>query len=165
LSFGFVVAGLLATTNAGRVALASQAARPGPGMVALALLAGLALISLGAVFADDLLDALTINPESFRIAAGIVLFITGVRPLVWPYMPPGPFAAALLTPELACIAISLGADEGVGRVLGAAAVALPVVAIATLVRQREPAALATQFLAAVQLVVAVALVISGLRDV
>jgi hypothetical protein len=160
-----MVAAFLATTNAGRVALASQAARPRPPMVALALLAGLALISLGAVFADDLLDALSISPESFRIAAGIVLFITGVRPLVWPYVPAGPFAAVLVIPELACLAISLGADEGVGRVLGAAAVVLPVVAVATLVHQREPMAVAAQFLAALQLVVAVALVVSGLRDV
>ena len=165
MSFGFAVAALLATTNAGRVGLASQAIRPRPPNVAVAMLAGLVLISLGAVFADELLDALTINPESFRIAAGIVLFVTGVRPLVWPQAPAGPFAAVLVTPELACLAISLGADEGVGRVLGATAVALAVAAAATLVRRREPAALATQFLAALQLIVAVALVISGLRDV
>jgi hypothetical protein len=182
-----MVAAFLATTNAGRVGLASQRGdpeqrgeapiatgeagavpvivRPRPWSLAVALLAGLVLIALSAVFADDLLDALSISPESFRIAAGIVLFITGVRPLVWPYVPAGPFAAVLITPELACLAISLGADEGVGRVLGAAAVALPVAAIATLVHQREPMAVAAQFLAALQLVVAVALVVSGLRDV
>jgi small neutral amino acid transporter SnatA (MarC family) len=160
-----MVAALLATTNAGRVALASQAARPRPWSLAVGLLAGLGLIAVCAVFADDLLDALTISPESFRIAAGIVLFITGVRPLVWPYVPGAPFAAVLVTPELACLAISLGVDEGVGRVLGAAAVVLPVAAAATLVRRREPMTLATQFLAALQLVVGVVLVVSGLRDV
>jgi hypothetical protein len=160
-----MVAALLATTNAGRVGLACQAARPGPRSLALALLAGFVLIALSALFADDLLDGLAISPESFRIAAGIVLFIMGVRPLVWPYVPAGPFAAVLVTPELACLTISLAADEGVGRVLGAAAVVLPVIVIATLVRQRGPMALAAQFLAALQLVVAVALVVSGLRDV
>jgi hypothetical protein len=165
VSFGFLVAGFLATTNAGRVALACRGARPAPRALALALIAGLALIVAGVVFADDLLDALAISPESFRIAAGIVLGASGVRSIVWPE-PSGPFEAILITPALACLAVSSGADEGTGKVLGAAVIALAVVAIAATARPREPAAgPAAQFLSALQVVIAVALVISGVRDV
>jgi small neutral amino acid transporter SnatA (MarC family) len=164
VSFGFLVAGLLATTNAGRVALARRAGRPTPGALALALMAGSGLIAAGAVLADGLLDALAISPESFRIAAGLVLAAAGLRTIVWP-RPSGPFAAILVTPELACLAVSFGADEGMARVLGAAAIALPIVAIAALARPREPTGLAARFLASLQVVVAVALVVSGVRDV
>jgi hypothetical protein len=165
VSFGFMVAGFLAATNAGRVALACRGERPPSRTLALALSAGLALIVVGAVFAEDLLDALAISPESFRIAAGLVLGAAGLRTIVWP-QPSGPFAAILVTPSLACLAVSFGADEATGEVLGAAAIALAVVAIAAAAHPREPAAgLATQFLAALQVVVGVALVISGIRDV
>lgn len=164
MSFGFLVAGFLATTNAGRVALACREGRPTPRTLALALMAGFGLIAVGAVLADELLDALAISPESFRIAAGLVLAAAGLRTIVWP-QPSGPFAAILVTPELACLAVSFGADEALGKVLGAAAIALPIVAIAAVARPREPIRLAASFLAALQVVVAVALVVSGVRDV
>ena len=165
MSFAFLVAGFLATTNAGRVALAGRYERPTPRALGVALVAGLALIVAGVVLADDLLDALAISPESFRIAAGIVLAASGVRSIVWPGFS-GPFEAILVTPALACMAVSSGADEGTGKVLGAALIALAVVAIAGTTRPREPVAgLAAQFLSALQVVIAVALVISGIRDV
>ena len=164
MSFGFLAAGFLAATNAGRVALAFQADRPRPRSAALALLAGFGLVAVAAVFADDLLDGLSISPESFRIAAGLVLGAAGVRTLVWPHPASGPFAAILVTPELACLAVSFGADEATWKVLAAAAVALPVL-VAAVTRPRGPMVLAAQFLAALQLVVAVALIVSGIRDV
>ena len=165
MSFAFLVAGFLATTNAGRVALAARAERPAPRTLAVALVAGVALIAAGVIFADDLLDALAISPESFRIAAGIVLAASGVRTIVWP-RPSGPFGAVLVTPALACLAVSSGADAATGRALGAAAIALALVAIVAASPPREPAAgLATQFLAALQVVIAVALVVAGVRDV
>jgi hypothetical protein len=164
VSFGFLAAGFLAATNAGRVALAFQADRPQPRSAALALLAGFGLVAVAAVFADDLLDGLSISPESFRIAAGLVLGVAGARTLVWPHPATGPFAAILVTPELACLAVSFGADEATWKVLAAAAVALPFL-VAAVTRPRGPMALAAQFLAALQLVVAVALIVSGIRDV
>jgi hypothetical protein len=164
MSFGFLVAGFLSTTNAGRVALACREGRPTPRTLALALMAGFGLVAVGAVLADELLDALAISPESFRIAAGLVLAAAGLRTIVWP-QPSGPFAAILVTPELACLAVSFGADEALGKVLGAAAIALPIVAIAAVARPREPIGLAAPFLASLQVVVAVALVVSGVRDV
>jgi hypothetical protein len=50
-------------------------------------------------------------------------------------------------------------------VLRAAALALPLVAIATLGRWPEPRVIGTQFLAALQMIVGVALGVSGVRDV
>jgi hypothetical protein len=165
MSFGFLAAGFLATTNAGRVALASTVERPRPRTVAAALLLGFGVVAAAVLFAADLLDGLAINPESFRIAAGMVLAATGLRTIIWPQPVPGPFAAILVTPELVLVALSFGADESTARALSAAAVSIPVVALAALKPVRWPATRAAQFLAALQLVVAVALVVSGVRDV
>jgi hypothetical protein len=51
------------------------------------------------------------------------------------------------------------------KVLGAAAIALCLAAIAAVAGPRQPIGRAAQFLAALQVVVAVALVVSGIRDV
>ncbi len=171
MSFGFLLAGFFATTNAGRVALAREAEEPSRRTLAIALLAGVALVVLATVFAGDLLDALTISPESFRIAAGLVLAVTAIRTILWPNASAGPFAMVLITPELAVLALSFGADEATGKVLGAAAITLPVLAVAATTRIPFPGRVAlsatatAQLLAALQIVVAVALAISGMRDV
>jgi small neutral amino acid transporter SnatA (MarC family) len=165
VTFGFLVAGFLATTNAGRVGLACVETRPRPQTVAIALLVGMGLVLAAVAIADELLDALAISPESFRIAAGLVLAATGLRTIVWPRSTPGPFAAVLFTPELATLAVSFGVDESSEKVLGAAALALLVAAPVTTLHRREPLVLGTQFLAALQVVVAVALAVSGVRDV
>ena len=164
MSFGFLVAGFLSTTNAGRVALAAQARAPSRRERIAAPLAGAALIVGATVLADGLLDALSISPESFRIAAGLVLAATGVRTIVWP-TPAAPFAAILITPELTVLSLSFGADEPNARVLAAALPAFLVLALASRARRRDTSAVAAQFLAALQLVVAVALIVAGIRDV
>jgi hypothetical protein len=166
VSFGLMVAGFLAATNAGRVALAARASRPGPATSALALAIGALLIVAGAAVADDLLEGLEISPESFRIAAGIVLGGTGLWTLLWPQPMPGPFAAVLVTPELLCLAISFGADEPLGKVIGAAAVGIVPAGLAAFTRPGHATGqLSGRFGAALALVVAVALVVSGVRDV
>jgi hypothetical protein len=164
VSFGFLIAGFLAATNAGRVALAFEAERPPPRSALLALLAGFGLVAVAVVVADDLLDALDISPESFRIAAGLVLGGAGLRTLVWPQPAPGPFPAILVTPELTCVSLSFGADEPTWKAFAAALVAAPFL-VAAVTRPRGPMVVAAQFLAALQLVVAVALGVSGVRDV
>jgi hypothetical protein len=166
LSFGFLVAGFLATTNAGRVALARAAAGPSVRERLAAVGIGGAVIVLAAAFADDLLDALDVSPESFRIAAGIVLAATAVRDLFWPHVPgDAPFAAVLLTPELVCVAISFGADESFGRTFAAGAIGLSLAAVAVLAGRARPGPLPARLLAALQVVIAVALGVSGVRDV
>jgi hypothetical protein len=165
VSFAFLVAGFLATANWGRVALAAQGARADRRAVAAAVLAGAALVVAAILLADPLLDALAISPESFRVAAGIVVGAAGLRTLVWPRAPGGPFAVVLVTPELTTLAISFGADESAGRALAAAALALLPALLAYQARRPETSALAAQFLAALAIVVAIALAVSGIRDV
>jgi len=165
LSFGFLIAGFIAATNAGRIAFARESEHPSKRAVAIALLVGAVLIVVLTLAATDLLDALSISPESFRIAAGVVLLLTGARWLVWPRTAPGPFTAVLITPELAVLALSFGADEPTGKVLGAAAISLPILALAATTRVPVPTTLVTQALAALQIVIAIALTISGMRDV
>jgi hypothetical protein len=164
MSFWFLFAGFLGTANAGRVALAVVARRPAPRDLAIALAAGAALIVAGVLVADPLLDALDISPESWRIAAAIVLAATAIRTIIWPAAS-GPFAAVLITPELAAVSVSFGADESRGTVLAAAALAFIPALLAGRARGRETSALAAQFLAALQIVVAIALAVSGIRDV
>jgi small neutral amino acid transporter SnatA (MarC family) len=165
MSFGFLVATFLATTNAGRVALAAQTARPGRRDWAIAVLAAVALVLLGVLLADPLLDALSISPPSFRLAAGIVLLAAGLKTLVWPTPAPGPFAAVLVTPELTVAVISFGADEPAGKVLAAAALGLLPILLAARARRAETSAAAARLLAALQIVAGVALGVNGIRDV
>ena len=165
MSFGFMVAGFVATTNAARVAITRRVPGPSIGERVLAGGQGCAVVILAVVFAGDALDALDISPESFRIAAGLVLGAAGLVVLVRPRASGAPFAAILITPELVSVALSFGADESTGRVLAAAAPALLLVAIAALAERARAGPLSVQFLAALQIVVAVALVVSGMRDV
>jgi hypothetical protein len=165
VSYGFLLAGFLATANAGRVAVAVLACRPGPRAFGTSLVAGAVVVVAGALGAEPLLEALSISPESFRIAAGIVLAAAALRTIVWPGAWSGPFTAVLVTPELAAAALSFGADEPTLKVLAAAAPALLAALVAFRARSRATAALAAQFLAALQIVVAVALAVAGIRDV
>jgi hypothetical protein len=165
VSFAFLIAGFLATANAGRVALAVEACRPGQRARVAALLAAVVVVGGGTFLADPLLDALSISPESFRIAAAIVVGAAGVRTLVWPRATSGPFGAVLVTPELTTLALSFGADEPAAKVLAAAALGLLPALLAFRARRAETSALAAQFLAALAVVVAIALAVSGIRDV
>jgi hypothetical protein len=160
-----MVAGFIATTNASRVALARDATHPSTQARVLAVGLGCGVVVLSVVFADDALDALDISPESFRIAAGLVLAAAGIADLAWPHVADAPFAAILVRPELVCVALSFGADEPTGRVLAAGAFALVLVAVAALGDRPRPGPIPAQFLAALQIVVAVALTVSGVRDV
>lgn len=154
MTFAFLVAAFVTTVNPPRVRLA----RP-EGSVLLASLAVLGLAAAAIAFAEELLDALAVSPESFRIAAGLVLAVAGLRTLIRPVPEPAPVLAALFTPELAVLAVSAGADAATATAVGAAAVGF------VLVLAPVRAVPAARFLAALQVVVAVALVVAGIRDV
>lgn len=143
---------------------------------------GLAVLVVVAGAADSLLDFLDIQPETFRIAAGIVMLATGALAVVrggWPAPPEGADAAwraglsplglpLLAGPAAIVAAASYGADEGVGTTV--AAFALPLLAGAALAaRPFAPPLAAFRALAAITgallVVVAVGLIVSGVRDI
>jgi small neutral amino acid transporter SnatA (MarC family) len=96
-----------------------------------ATLAAVALVVVAAV-SGPLLDALDVSAPNARIAAGLVLAVVSLHDLVWKPPPsgaalPGRAAAlvpvcfpVLLRPEVALVALSLGADHGVAAALLAA---------------------------------------------
>jgi multiple antibiotic resistance protein len=86
------------------------------------------LLIVLAVLADAILDALAVEPETFRIAAGIVLAISGMAAAI--RLAPSergngtwqdavfPFAIPLLCgPATLMAALSYGADEALGAVI------------------------------------------------
>ena len=135
MSFALLVLGLVATVGLQRDRLPLAAA----------------VIVAGAVFGGALLDALSISPETFRIAAGIVLTVGGARSLVRP-------ARGWVTGELACLSVVAGADHSTAAALLAGAIAL--LLARPLAHER-----AGRLLAAAQIVVGVALAVSGVRSV
>jgi small neutral amino acid transporter SnatA (MarC family) len=143
--------------------------------LALAVLAGLAAGS------GPLLEALEITPETFRIAAGLVVLVGGLRSYVWetPHdepVPDGTKAALwpiafprLITPAAVLLAVSAGSREGVGATALAAGVALVVAVAAGPVRTDSDAGRVLVALGRVLAVLAVAagvfLMVDGIRDV
>lgn len=140
-----------------------------------------AVLYLAAVAgADSLLDLLEIEPETFRVAAGVVLAAMGARAL----LPAGnelddapagwrfglyPLGIPLLAgPAGLMAALSYGADEGAAFTVAAAAPALVVSAIVVsrAPERWRPAFAAVAPLAAALLVAAGAgLIVTGVRDI
>jgi multiple antibiotic resistance protein len=139
-----------------------------------------ALFLPAALAGDALLDLLDVAPETFRIAAGIVMvtsgtavvwrgeaavegagggWLAGVFPLGLPLLA-GPAALAA--------AISYGVDEGSGKTLGALAAPLLLGFVFVVVRAgRWPGAMGavSRALGALLVVAAVGLIVEGIRDV
>lgn len=138
------------------------------------------LYLFAAAVADSLLDFLDVAPETFRIAAGIVMGTTGVFALWRARVAAAPsedglqdavFPLAiplLASPAGLIAALSYGADEGAGMAFGAAVVPLAVAAALTVapLRRGEVAADAVaRLLAALLVVVAAGLIVEGVRDI
>lgn len=94
----------------------------------------LALLGLAAGLSGSILDALGVEPETFRVGAGVVLLVSGAL-AVWrggaahagPWDGRGaalfPLGLPVLaTPAAVTAAISYGADHGAGKTIGAAAI-------------------------------------------
>lgn len=155
------------------------AGRLGPVLAGAALPLVVAVILAAA--ADDILDWLNVSPESLRITAGTVLAVSAARTLVWPRAKAEPELGGawvvlvpitfplLLTPELAILALTVGADHGVGRVVLAVAIGLAVAVLVDLVPRRPVTetlmAWAARVAASALAIVAIALVIDGIRDI
>jgi len=148
--------------------------------VAVGVAIAVVLLLAAALFADSLLDALSIEPETFRVAAGIVMAamgvtaITGRRPIDIDH-PDGwsrgiyPLAIPLFAGPAALVAAMIySVDEGAGQVIAAAAVALGLAAALSLVtapRARPFLAAATPLLAALLVLVAAGLVVDGIQAI
>lgn len=171
---------MLAAVNPAAVALVLWPRERGP-IAAVAAAITWALVTVGAAASGPLLDALDVSAATFRIATGVVIGLAGARWLVFGASPididtpPGTWRRlgvpllipALVTPQLAMVSLSTGADDGT---LGAAwtaaiAVGLAWVAVAMTKRRRLGWLVAVRFLGALGILVAFALVVDGVKSV
>ena len=180
MSLGFPVLAFVAVVNPARVRLGAPV-KERAGLVALGSLVALAAGAALVVLAGEILAAVDVSPESFRLATGLVLAVEGAWTLVRLPSPaeaglPGRLGALvpvafplLLTPGLVALALSAGADASTAEALGALAVALVAAsASAAVERGSLPALLLTavaRLLAAAEIVAAVAIAVEGIRDV
>lgn len=160
------------------VALAHDRRTNRPIPVIAGTAAALAGLVVAAGVADPLLDLLDLNLGTYRVGAGAVLVAAGLRWLFLgaPHDAIEPetdmrlagFVAfpTLLTPGAAALAVSVGAEEGVAVVAGAAAVAVVLGGLGVYLRRQVPVALAAalvRLIAAGTVVVGVGLVVDGLK--
>jgi small neutral amino acid transporter SnatA (MarC family) len=132
-----------------------------------------------AALGDSILDALQITPETWHIGAGAVALLVGGKMLIAPELtgietPDGwaavlaPFTFPLLfTPQLAALAILQGTTGSVAAAAGWLAVALVVTLAIAAVPHRRPVlwAASARFFGAVLAILAVALIVGGIRAV
>lgn len=181
MSIWLVYAGYLAAVNPARLrpALPEDDERVAWRAViagaAFAMGVGLLLIAVS----TDLLDALDITPETWRIAAGMVAALVGLRVLAFPGRAEEPRLGGLrsaivpvafpllLTPELVALVSIFGATEPATRSVGGLLVALTVGVAAGAVRHRHPTLwlAGARLFATVLLLAGLALVVEGIRDV
>lgn len=180
MSFGLIMLGFIGAVNPARVRLGLPAAVRLDivllgSIVALGAAAGIAAAS------GWLLDLLEVSPETFRLAAGLVLAVEGSWTLVRPRPGPEPvlpnrLAALvpvafplLLTPGLVALSLAAGADNGVGQTTAALACGLVLLVPARLIESGtgDQALLAAgaRLLAALEIVAAAGLALEGLRNV
>ncbi|MFN0093551.1 MAG: MarC family protein [Dehalococcoidia bacterium] len=174
-----LIAIFIAAVNPAAVALA--AGRFEPRTALAGGLGALALLAVAAFAADAFLDALDIEPETFRIAAGVVLLASGAV-VIWraragALEPEGsPLAQALspiafpllFSPAVAAAALSYGADDGPAKTILAGAIGL-ILAVAGLAlgpgRARPVLDGVARLLGALLVAVAAGLIVEGVRDI
>jgi small neutral amino acid transporter SnatA (MarC family) len=178
MSFGLLLFAFAAALNPCRTRLGlpeSGAALVLGAFVALAAGAGLA--AAGSI----VLEWLDVSPESFRLAAGLVLTLEGLRALVVPRPVaepelPGLSAALvpvafplLLQPGVVVLALGAGGDGVAGEAIGALAAALVLVGLAGALPAgpRAVALLAAggRLFGALEIAAGAALAVDAIRDV
>jgi small neutral amino acid transporter SnatA (MarC family) len=168
----------VAAVNPCRVRLALPERRA---VVAFGALLALGTAAAVAAVGGAFLDALDISPESFRLAAAVVLALEGARALILPRPGAEPdlagFGAALvpvafpllLTPGVVALALVAGGDEMAAEAVGALALAFGSVLVASLVPRgdRADALLAAggRLLGAAEIAAGIALAVDALHDV
>jgi multiple antibiotic resistance protein len=180
-----LIVAFIVAVNPPAVALALRAALPrerwgwaAPLAVGVAL--ALACYLAAVLTAGDFMDFLQVAPESFRMAAGLVMLVAGAY-AVWR----GRVAAAagdgrwttgifpagiplLAGPAALAAAISYGQDEGAGGTFAAAAIAVGLAALLTALppgRWHAAADGLARLLGALLVVVAAGLMVEGERDI
>ncbi len=145
---------------------------------AVAAAAALVVYAAAAGLAQPLLDFLDIAPESFRLAAGVVLAVAGASAIWFGALPHGghdrgrhstPFVVAIgliAGPAGLTAAVSYSADEGFGHTFAAAAVAVVVTGGLLAARPQRPALDAVARITGAFLVaIAAGLATSGVRAI
>ncbi len=166
----------LATARRG----ADRDARPRWQTPAIAIVIAVVVYAAVAFGSERILDGLDIEPESFRVAAGIVMAAVGVL-IIWrgafdPQSEDAGLQAAvfplalplLVSPAGLVAAVSYGADDGGGKALGALAVSLGIAAVLLVAHpQRAMPALdaIARLTGALLVVVAAGLVVDGVRAI
>lgn len=178
MSFGFLLLAFVAAANPCRASLILP---PRPPVLALGALIALAVCAAVAASGGVVLDALDVSPESFRLAAALVLAVEGVRALLVPRPPaepelPGLGAALvpvafplLLQPGVVMLALAAGGDDVAGPAVGALAASFGIVVLAGAVRVEERGralvAAGGRLIGALEIAVGVALAVDALKDV
>jgi small neutral amino acid transporter SnatA (MarC family) len=171
---------MLAAVNPAAVALALWPRERGP-VVAAAAAITWALVLVAAAASGPLLDLLDVSAATFRIAAGVVVGLAGARWLVFGQssvdvdVPAGSWRRvgvpllipALVSPQLAMVAISTGADDGtlVGAWTAAVVLLLACGAAAMTKRRRLGWLVGARFIGALGILAAFALVVDGVKSV
>lgn len=183
MSFAFYALAFLAVANPFRWRLSlpedDGLPRPQPLAVGLGLLIAVTLAITAA--ADSVLDWLDISPETWRIAAGIVVIGAGLWVMAFPQRHQEAslrgiaagvvpvFFPVLLAPELFVLLKSTGADEGVSFTLWALAIPVAGIVLLALLRRSPTSETVmtglSRLLGALAVVIGIALIISGIRDV
>jgi len=139
---------------------------------------GIALAAGAGLGAQRFLDFLDIEPETFRIAAGIVIAVIGLRAICWPMerspreeLAWGAYPLGwplIANPACIAAAISFGVDSSPGRVaLSAIPWAVVGAALALVTTRRFDGSLraASQFTGVLAVAVGTALIVDGVRAI
>ncbi len=178
MSFAFLLFALAASVNPCRVRLVLPERRAA---VALGALLALGTAAAVAAVGGAFLDAIDVSPETFRLAAAVVLAIEGARALVLarPAAEPelGGLAAALvpvafpllLTPGVVALALAAGGDGIAAEAVGALGAVFALVLLTSSIPrgERNDALLAAggRLLGAAEIAAGIALAVDSLHDV
>jgi multiple antibiotic resistance protein len=159
-------------------AAATFAASPIP--VRLASLAGgvaILVLVVAAAVAEPGLDALDVSPESFRVAAGIVMLVAGAQAMfAWRRHPADPLDAdsaaiyplgipTLAGPAAVASSVNYSANESAWLAIAASAVAIATGALALRLGSRRGSATVAAFVGALLIALGVGEIVDGIKSV